>query len=236
MPVIDCASCGRQLKLPDNAGGRKFKCPQCGGLFLVQQTSAAPAPLAAPRPEPEEEVVLVETDLDAETAPPQPRPRKRKKKKRYRAPERTEGAVPKWVWWWCGLVGACLLTVAGFIGMAWAGYPKMAIAVSLLVILNLPVRTFVFAVSILISNYFGIMELVDFGTLIPKALILVLIVSLVVSFMPCCGGLMSLAILMLGAMGFFGLDVWESRMLVMINWALGWLIMWALTMAVMAPK
>lgn len=44
MPVLrDCPSCGRQLRLPDDAAGRHVRCPACNKTFAAAPTGAAPA-------------------------------------------------------------------------------------------------------------------------------------------------------------------------------------------------
>ena len=45
---VNCSSCGRRLKLPDEAAGRKFKCPQCGNVTRAAAATGAPDAPAAP--------------------------------------------------------------------------------------------------------------------------------------------------------------------------------------------
>jgi hypothetical protein len=47
MPIsIACPLCQAQVKLPDNAAGRKFRCPKCKGVIAVKP--AAPKPVIRP--------------------------------------------------------------------------------------------------------------------------------------------------------------------------------------------
>ena len=39
--------CGKLLKVPDTAAGKRVKCPACGKVFQVPATSDAPAPAPA---------------------------------------------------------------------------------------------------------------------------------------------------------------------------------------------
>jgi predicted RNA-binding Zn-ribbon protein involved in translation (DUF1610 family) len=42
MPLsISCSTCGAKLRVPDNAAGRKFKCPKCGNQILVAPVTAS---------------------------------------------------------------------------------------------------------------------------------------------------------------------------------------------------
>src|SRR5262249_22259206 len=92
-------------------------------------------------------------------------------------------------------------------------------------IFALPISAVVFAMSMVVSNLLGTgIELANFGALIPKALILVLLANLV-GLMPCVGAMMAVGIWFIGAMVFFGLEAWETRFLVVFNWALG-CVMW----------
>lgn len=51
MPIqVTCASCKSQFNAPDNAAGKRTKCPKCGGVIDIQ----APAPVQAPAPKEEE--------------------------------------------------------------------------------------------------------------------------------------------------------------------------------------
>ena len=65
MPItVSCSECGTNLKAPDNAAGRKVKCPKCSAVIAVpadavednissappSRTSPAAPPLPARRP------------------------------------------------------------------------------------------------------------------------------------------------------------------------------------------
>jgi hypothetical protein len=120
----------------------------------------------------------------------------------------------------------------GLIGMAQSGYPKTALYCTVSLLFALPFSTVVFAISLFVSNWFGAgIDLVDFGTLIPKSLLLVLLACLV-GLMP-CGGLIALGVWFIGSMLFFQLEAWETRFLVAFNWALGWVI-WLLGLRLLA--
>jgi hypothetical protein len=33
--IVECSSCGRKLKVPAHAAGKKVKCPGCGSTFVA---------------------------------------------------------------------------------------------------------------------------------------------------------------------------------------------------------
>lgn len=42
--------CGKHIRVPANATGRKARCPACGGIFVIGQTPASPTVAAQPEP------------------------------------------------------------------------------------------------------------------------------------------------------------------------------------------
>lgn len=107
MPNISpCPSCGKKLKTPDGAAGKKLRCPQCQSVLLITDDGlelAGKAPAGAPvkkevqpakkRPVDDDEVeekpkkkkTVVEDDVVEEE---EALPSKKKKK----------GGIPLWVW------------------------------------------------------------------------------------------------------------------------------------------
>lgn len=55
MPITFKCSCGKALKVPDGAAGKKGKCPACGAVVTVPGGAPAKAPPPPPEPEPEAE-------------------------------------------------------------------------------------------------------------------------------------------------------------------------------------
>src|SRR5438309_141884 len=43
-----CTGCGRALKVPGSAAGKRASCPQCNAIVQVPLTSQEPPPAAAP--------------------------------------------------------------------------------------------------------------------------------------------------------------------------------------------
>src|SRR6266567_2368971 len=73
--IVDCPSCDRKLRVPDELLGEKVKCPTCGGTFdAVLPGSAAPAPPppAPPAPAPEKGASPVEPPVEDRETPPAP--------------------------------------------------------------------------------------------------------------------------------------------------------------------
>jgi len=113
--------------------------------------------------------------------------------------------------------------VAVLVGMAACGYRLSAVACALRLVFAVPFNTIIFALSLLISNYFGSgIELSDFKTLIPKSLILILLTSLV-DLVPCAGFFFAIGIWFIGVMSFFELELLEAALIVAINFVLGFL-------------
>ncbi|HZT82467.1 MAG TPA: MJ0042-type zinc finger domain-containing protein, partial [Gemmataceae bacterium] len=54
--VIDCPSCTRKLRVPEELVGQEVKCPTCGTTFTAQESGPEPAPRSAPPPPPREEL------------------------------------------------------------------------------------------------------------------------------------------------------------------------------------
>jgi hypothetical protein len=244
-----CPSCFTKLKLPAAALGRKVRCPQCKQSFAAPALQA-PAAREAPTPassadepgyvltdalppssespaltgsadEPEDYVVA--DALPPTSAPQRPDgPKRRKKKREFQEPDKAP--VPAWIWWWGSLAAAVLLTGVGLFAMARNGYPLLALYCSLSLVFALPISAFGFALSMLLSNWLGAgIELVEFSTLIPKALLLVLLANLL-ALVPCAGPFIALAVWFIGATLFFQLEIWEARFLVIVNWGMGWII------------
>jgi hypothetical protein len=181
---------------------------------------------------------------DPQTAPPPvstedaAAPPRRKRKRRAvdleipdnPAPKR---GVPGWAVWWGSLVVVSALVAAAFVAMYMNGYRLLTLYCVIWLAFDLPISTIVFTASLFVSNWFGAgIELVNFGTLIPKALLLVLLAGLV-GLLPCVGGLVALGVWFIGAMLFFKLEAWETRFLVGFNWVLGWAT-WLLLIRVLA--
>jgi predicted RNA-binding Zn-ribbon protein involved in translation (DUF1610 family) len=40
---VTCSSCKSQFNAPDNSGGKRTKCPKCGGIIQIPMAGAAPA-------------------------------------------------------------------------------------------------------------------------------------------------------------------------------------------------
>ncbi len=107
MPIsVACPTCGTKLKAPDNAVGKKVKCPKCASLVVVpaesdetaSAISNAPAPAPKPKPRAEEPEEIEDIPEAGDEPPPDDEPdddgrddeagddeggeRKRKKKKK----------------------------------------------------------------------------------------------------------------------------------------------------------
>jgi predicted Zn finger-like uncharacterized protein len=52
--IVDCPSCNRKLRVPDDLLGKKVKCPTCSGTFdaVAESSGKIPAPSSSPPPDP----------------------------------------------------------------------------------------------------------------------------------------------------------------------------------------
>jgi hypothetical protein len=231
--------------VPAEARGRSVRCPHC------KQRFQAPAAEAEASNEAPKQVSIYGWSADslqaaasaassAEAAAPE---RRKKKKKRPEVDiaegEQAKAGVPAWVWWWASLFVVGALVAAGFAGMYLSGYPKLTLFWLIQLAITLPIATVVFAASMFLSNWFGAgIELANFSTLIPKALLLVLLATLP-GLIFCVGWLVSLGVWFIGAMIIFKLEAWETRFLVAVNWVLGtgmWLLLLRILMAAAAKE
>ena len=211
--LILCPKCGVKLRLRPDFQGKERRCPRCQYSFPAQPADAMPGTPAQATDQPERQRGSAEGQASVE------KKRRRIKKRKRVAKARAPGA---WVWWWGSLTLAVALVGVGIVSMYQNGYPKFAVAIAARLTVGLPIGAVIFAVSMFISNYFGVdIELANFGTLIPKALWIVLVANLV-ALISCFGGLAALAVFYIGAIALFKLDVWEARFLVLINWGLNW--------------
>jgi hypothetical protein len=200
----------------DRFAGLKGRCKKCQALFVMPVKSEVEIVLD----EAAADAVSVEGDQTESPPIPGPTPPRRRKKKKRTAAKRRELSRG---WWWGGLlivVGICLATP---LTMAACGYRLSAVTSALRLVFAVPFNTIIFALSLLISNYFGSgIELSDFKTLIPKSLILILLTSLV-DLVPCAGFFFAIGIWFIGIMSFFELELMEAALIVAINFVLGFL-------------
>ena len=58
--VVECPSCGRKLKVPDELAGKQVRCADCAGTFVAEK----PRPAAPPTPAPQQLVPARTRDED----------------------------------------------------------------------------------------------------------------------------------------------------------------------------
>lgn len=235
MPIrVECRECGRQINAPDKLAGRKAKCPQCQTILTIPAAepvdAIAPAPKAGtlpkrraaepearitskpqPRdePEPDEEVVVE-------------RAAKKPKRKKKRRPERRlseKQGMPPWALWLI-IVGTFILLAGSIaIGAAFKGHAHEVLIYSVILAVMVPLSTVILIISMFISSWLG--GGIDFGdarVVIPKAVGLLLLVNMI-GLLP-MGSYLALPFWLFGLMFLFNLDLWETRILMVVNWAL----------------
>jgi hypothetical protein len=172
--------------------------------------------------------VLPEDSPNGQYDPPSQAKLKKRKKKLRRA--KAETSVPGWIWLAGGL--GALVTISGVIIGIWfllkmnSGGGDQAInwtGVLLHFIIGMPISLVILIISMYASSALG--GGIDFGEwkmVVIGGLFLIFIVNLV-QLLP--GGYwISFVVWLIGFMAIFGLDPWEARFLLLINWVLNFLI------------
>jgi len=227
--LVVCEACGKKLKAPDSYAGRKAKCSQCGNIIHIgTPAEAEPQPKLPEReeraqrlptrpkaPEPEE------ADAD-EPGDEVDRPKKKKKKKKKKRRSQPDQSVPEWLVWTGGLFAtiAVMGIAAGILVLT--GHAWIPIFLAIRLAIMLPISIVILIISMFISS--AIVGGIDFGevhVVIPKALILLLITNPIYAI-PCIGGFLALPIWFIGLMLVFRMEIWETRVLVIVNWVLNW--------------
>lgn len=183
-----------------------------------------PDEIPVSQPPPPKPRAVKQQVMEAQPEEPTPVPKKKKKKKKLKIKE--SEPVPMWMWIAGGL-GALVTTgglVFGLIMMMRVGTrdgDPIAWGEQLTVFaISVPITLVILVASMFISSALG--GGINFGdakTAIIGSLFLVFIVNLV-RMIPIIGPYMTLLVWLVGFMTIFGLDPWEARFLLVINWIL----------------
>jgi hypothetical protein len=158
----------------------------------------------------------LEEVVEAGRAEEKPR---RKKKKKKRPKDQPSHGIPGWAWWAGGLAGCLVLAVVGMVWAVRAGHVEWVITYCISLAVMLPVSLGILVLSMVVCSHLA--GGIDFGevhTAIPKAAALLLVINLI-NVLP-FGAFLAFPVWLVGLMRLFGLDLWESRFLVAINWIL----------------
>jgi hypothetical protein len=172
------------------------------------------------------EIVNAEPDEIAEAEPAEEDPARagerrrprRKKKRRPRQPDEIQS--PGWIRWYVGLGALVLVYAICAVIAASAGLWPFMIVRGIGLAILFPFSLIILIASMFISSYFA--GGIDFGevqTAIPKAIILLILVDSVL-LIPIYGMFLTFPVWIFGLIGLFRLDIWEARMMFLINWAL----------------
>lgn len=107
------------------------------------------------------------------------------------------------------------------------------VAGCLIILIMLPISTAILILAMFISSALGGgIEFGDARVVIPKAAALLLVVNLI-GLVP-CGLVIAFPVWAFGLMKLFHLDLWETRILLIVNWTLNFLAQMAVIFVVMA--
>jgi hypothetical protein len=195
-------------------------------------TASRPAKDAVTRAEDRlESMPLDEVIPDTESDAPgdgQDAPRKKKRKKKRKA----EPASMIWLWW-AGSAGVGIVCICAMLLVVMLGMKQEARGYLIALVIMLPVSTAILVLSMFVASAVG--GGIEFGearVAIPKAAALLFVVNMIyVSSCGAMGYVFALPVWLVGLMTLFRLDLWESRLLVSINWILNSVVCWALLSA-----
>lgn len=246
MPIrVVCHSCGRQLNAPDHLAGRKAKCPRCHSILSIQ--AAVPKNVLPPAPkgskllkrrqsEPEERITSEpewRDDSEPEEKIEVTRVAKRpKRKKRKRPPKPVNQGLSGWVLWLFSVGAFALVAGSIALGAVYKGHGAEVLFYSVILAVMVPISTVILIVSMFISSWLG--GGIEFGEariVIPKAIGLLLVVNMI-GLLP-FGRFLAAPIWLFGLMFLFGLELWETRILVVVNWGLNFLAQMAVFAVIM---
>jgi hypothetical protein len=232
--LVQCPSCHSKLSLGDQFHGRRVKCPRCQQVMEIPDVVApqgslasghasspsarreSPPPIRRPVAQPVE-AAPIEDDYED-------RGRRRKKRRRRRRFHHSEDSGGKPAWVWLVLAGGLCIAFLMFAGSVWLAI-ALDIVVDLVVIaislaFMVPISAIVLFISMLVSS--AVAGGIDFGPLkwaIPKAAVMLILVNLCymipLPYIPC---FLALGVWIMGWMGLFGLDLWEARLVIVMNW------------------
>jgi hypothetical protein len=219
--------------LPDDAGFDVLPDEEPMMATPLEEDAPAETP-PPPKPKPKTKSKPSKTTEVAENVDTveEDKPKKKKKKKKFDA--KAETSIPKWMWVAGGL-GAALATGGVIFGIILAmrmntpdGDDIDWQSTILVFLISIPIKLVVLIVSMVLSSALG--GGINFGdakTAIIGAIFLIVIVNFV-EMIPGFGIYLTLLVWLVGFMTIFGLDPWEARFLLFINWLINYFIAWAM--------
>jgi hypothetical protein len=242
-----CTLCGGGIKIGEELAGRKVRCPFClcatavpaagvasgGAVWVAASKAAAPVAVSltpasavidsAPKPATEPGLALLGSDSAVATVP---EPKKRKKKKR-RLRHEVGDEPEKMDEWLQGLiilgVTVGVLLLVAVIGVL-AGHGFDVFFYTILSIALLPPTLIGLAISMVVASMMlGGVNFGDLRAAITKATALCLITNLI-WLVPHFGMFLAGPVWLVGLMALYRLDMFETCLIWVVNFALGWVV------------
>lgn len=258
MPVlIACPSCTGKLRVPDDAAGKRIRCPKCSHQFqfalpheaeeaeeAVQVAAHAHASTrrtvadehVADDEEPEELEEVTEEEVPEAERSPMDEPKKKKKKKKRRrqqllAEREEDRESPSWPWWALG-GGGMAVSMLVFLCLGIFGSPFVRLY-GVYMFFSVPLGVVIFfAAMVLASVTFGAVEIGRIHVTFVKSFIAVTIANTI--FILPFGVWGGLAIWCIIIMSIFRLEYWEAMIIAAFNWVLNFGVKFAIFMIMAA--
>jgi hypothetical protein len=236
---FSCTACGGGIKIGEELAGRKVRCPLC--LCATDVPAASPAVIAAPvagvsaaspRPGTEPGGALLASDSAVATLP-QPKKKRKKRRRRHDIGDEPD-KMDEWLHGVIILgvtVGVLFLTA--LVGIM-AGHGFDVLYYTILSIVLLPPTLIGMGISMVAASMMlGGVNFGDLRAAIAKAIALCLVTN-VIALIPNFGVFLAAPVWIGGLMALYRLDGFETCLVWLVNWGLGWVLQIAV-LAIVGP-
>ena len=166
--------------------------------------------------------------------PEEDRPRKKKKRRKKKRLQRPAAPVPSWLWWLGGTAALMLVVLLAGLFLIKEGHRDVVVLYGIMFAVMMPISVVIMIVAMILSSALaGGIEFGELHDVIIKSIALLFVINLIY-LIPFVGGMLAFPFWLFGSMILFGLDVWEARFFIFINWLLNLAVKWFLLGLVVA--